>query len=183
MSRNSGSCVYPVQKPGMELWKPDRQISFEGPSIRITEKRYDDDDGGVAISLSLTHDIIIDVENYFLDTDTRLGKLINIQPISGSGGSSIKNAEQAIYIANDVVKLFRDSRSKASDVLHIFSSAPNAFMFFLGQYRQALGRLQLYEYDFGFERHGSYSPSIFIPMMTTSHGGNAWNFQLILRLF
>jgi len=171
MSRNSGSCVYPVQKPGMELWKPDRQILFEGPSIRITEKRYDDD-GGVAISLSLTHDIIIDVENYFLDADTRLGKLVNIEPISGSGGSSIKNAEQAIYIANDVVKLFRDSRSKASDVLHIFSSAPNAFMFFLGQYRQALGRLQLYEYDFGFERHGSYSPSIFIPDdANLNHGG------------
>ena len=171
MSRNSGSRVYPVQKPGMELWKPSPQISFAATSIRITEKSYEDG-GAIAISLSLTHDIMSDVESYFLEAKIKIGKLINIQPIDGSGGGSIKGADQAVHIANDVVRLLRESRSKASDVVHVFSSTPNSFMFFLGQYRQALGRLQLYEYDFGFERQCSYLPSILIPDdVNPNHGG------------
>ena len=47
--------------------------------------------------------------------------------------------------------------------MHLFSAAPNALLFFLGQHREALGRLQLYEFDFGLERDGSYAASITIP--------------------
>jgi hypothetical protein len=36
-------------------------------------------------------------------------------------------------------------------------------MFFIGQQREALGRLALYEFDFGIERDGSYQLSISLP--------------------
>ena len=42
-------------------------------------------------------------------------------------------------------------------------ACPNALMFFIGQQREALGRLALYEFDFGIERDGSYQLSFALP--------------------
>jgi hypothetical protein len=41
-------------------------------------------------------------------------------------------------------------------------------MFFIGQQREALGRLALYEFDFGIERDGSYSHSLSLPIAPNS---------------
>jgi hypothetical protein len=41
-------------------------------------------------------------------------------------------------------------------------------MFFIGQQREALGRLVLYEFDFGLERDGSYQPSLSLPIPANS---------------
>ena len=41
-------------------------------------------------------------------------------------------------------------------------------MFFIGQQREALGRLALYEFDFGIERDGSYQLSISLPLPAKS---------------
>jgi hypothetical protein len=163
LSNNSGSRIYTVQKPGLETWKPNRTTSFDDRSIATKDKIYDNDGDDVAISLSLTHDIMNDVEDYISSSGMQISKLIDIQPRDGASGVSIKGPDHALHISDDMVKIFRDCRSKSSDVIHLFSSAPNAFMFFLGQNRLALGRIQLYEYDFGFERHCSYFPSMLIP--------------------
>ena len=37
-------------------------------------------------------------------------------------------------------------------------------MFFIGQQREALGLLALYEFDFGWERDGSYQLSLSLPI-------------------
>jgi hypothetical protein len=41
-------------------------------------------------------------------------------------------------------------------------------MFFIGQQREALGRLALYEFDFGLERDGSYQHSLSLPITVNS---------------
>jgi hypothetical protein len=51
-------------------------------------------------------------------------------------------------------------------VLHLFSAAPNAFLFFLGQLSRGFGRVQLYEYDFDRNIPGAYSLSIQLPPST-----------------
>ncbi|SHJ91233.1 hypothetical protein SAMN02745216_02529 [Desulfatibacillum alkenivorans DSM 16219] len=171
MSRNSGSQVFPVQKPRMETWKPDGNSAFEAPTVVLTEIKYEDD-GEIAVSFSFTHGILGDVESYFQNTGIKISKIVNIQPKGGPGGDSLKGADHVLQVVDEVVELLRNLRSKASDVIHVFGSTPNAFMFFLGQYRNALGRLQLYEYDFGFERHCTYSPSILVPKdVNPDHGG------------
>ena len=48
-------------------------------------------------------------------------------------------------------------------VLHLFISAPNAFIFHLGQLGRWFGRVQMYEYPFGGEERGRYMPSIRFP--------------------
>jgi hypothetical protein len=45
----------------------------------------------------------------------------------------------------------------------LFSAAPNALLFFLGQHREALGRIQLYEFDFEGSRGGDYAASLRLP--------------------
>ena len=41
-------------------------------------------------------------------------------------------------------------------------------MFFIGQQRDALGRLSLYEFDFGLERDGLYQFSLSLPILPGS---------------
>ena len=48
--------------------------------------------------------------------------------------------------------------------IHVFIAAPNAFTFFLGQRQPVLGKLTLYEFDFGNGRTGSYTPSLTLPL-------------------
>jgi len=47
---------------------------------------------------------------------------------------------------------------------HLFFACSNALVFFIGQQREALGRLTLYEFDFGLERDGSYQQSLSLPI-------------------
>lgn len=67
----------------------------------------------------------------------------------------------------------RSARPTPTAVVHLFAAAPNALLFFLGQYREALGRIQVYEFDSSLERDGSYSASIAIPLGRKEH--SSWS--------
>ena len=51
----------------------------------------------------------------------------------------------------------RSLQGAGSEPLHVFIAGPNAFAFFLGQHRQALGPFVVYEWDFDRQRGGGYS--------------------------
>lgn len=47
--------------------------------------------------------------------------------------------------------------------LHVFASAPNAFLVFLGQLSTTLGKIQLYEFDKPGQKPVPYEASISLP--------------------
>lgn len=88
--------------------------------------------------------------------------MINCTPKDKKASSIlIKNGTQAFCLADSVYNaVARRTTAERRSILHIFASAPNGFMFFLGKVSRGFGKCILYEYDFEQKRSCSYSPSI-----------------------
>ena len=122
-------------------------------------------DGGadVAIAVSVTRDVADDVRAYIPKCSPAVGCLVEARPTVGVGVQSVTGADHAIALADKLADLIRSIRPRDGGTAHLFIAAPNAVMFFLGQHRAALGKIQLYEFDFEGKRGGSYSPSLRLP--------------------
>lgn len=165
LPRISGARVYPVQK-GVESikWKPVGEKNVEwGWDIR--SKELNPTAEAVILSLSITHDINTDVEKFVQDNGMIVCNMASYCSQSGIGLNSIENGDHAIHLVNGLIKEIRRLRhDNPNSELHLFFSAPNGFMFLLGQTGNALGSIQLYEFDYTNEKNGSYSPSIKLPL-------------------
>lgn len=164
MSRNSGALVYPVQKPGRVLWKPTG--SYAGEMWARDELTLDAAAKNVIVSLSVTHDVRPDVDAYVRASGLAAVARVDLRPAKGYGPTAIEGADHAAALAAALVEELRKARPARTAVVHLFSAAPNSLLFFLGQHREAIGRVQIYEFDFSLERDGSYAASIAIPLDT-----------------
>jgi hypothetical protein len=165
LSRNSGVKAAPLQKPNLDVWRP-AQNAAAGPlwgSPQTIEMNPDADD--VAICLSVTHDSRADVESYLSSSGAPpVRRLVALSPEGGPSPQSIKGADHAYRLAVALPALLTSARPTRAARTHLFFACPNAMMFFIGQQREALGPLVLYEFDFGIERDGSYQRSFELPL-------------------
>lgn len=168
LPRKSGANIFPIQK-GIETmaWKPDAgntNISadwgWERREIDLNSGAHDN-----AIAISITHDISVDVQKYIEVSSIPVRSIICLRNKLGVGPKNIEGAEHAIHLGDKVLEeLSCINRDNPGSVTHIFCSAPNGFMFYLGRGGDALGSIQLYEFDFTNEQNRSYSPSIKLPL-------------------
>jgi hypothetical protein len=165
LSRNSGVCIAPFQKgERREVWRATqnsrtRRDAWESET-RLTGDSVDD----VAVCLSVTHDIGDDVEGYLSLTDSpQVGRVVLLSPEGGASPQSIDGADHAYRLAAQIPQALKRSRVNRSARTHVFFACPNALMFFIGQHREALGPLILYEFDFSSERDCSYQRSFSLP--------------------
>jgi len=102
------------------------------------------------------------VVEFIKENNLSIGSIINCTPNeAGATNFSIEDGTHATSLANSVYNaIARRSTVERRAILHIFASAPNAFMFFLGQNSLGFGKCVLYEYDFEQRNSCSYSPSI-----------------------
>jgi hypothetical protein len=165
LSRNSGVKVAPLQKPNLDVWRPTENPAV-GPSWaapQTIEKNADADD--VAICLCVTHDVRGDVEVYLASAGAPpVRRLVVLSLEGGPSPQGIKGADHAYQLASALPALLTSARPSRPARAHVFFAGPNALMFFIGQQREALGRLALYEFDFGIERDGSYQLSFSLPL-------------------
>ena len=166
LSNNSGALVYPVQKPGRDLWKPSR--AYSGDLWTRVASQPDPTGKEVVVTLSVTHNICADVDHFIANSKLQVGRRVELRPFAGFGPKSIAGADHAAALAAAFVEELRQARLERTSIVHLFAAAPNALMFFIGQQREALGRLQIYEFDFSFERDSSYAASIAIPHKATT---------------
>jgi hypothetical protein len=118
----------------------------------------------VAICLSVTHDARADVEAYLSSAGApAVRRLVVLSPEGGPSPQSIQGADHAYQLATALPALLTSARPSRVARAHVVFACPNALMFFIGQQREALGRLSLYEFDFGIERDGSYQLSFSLP--------------------
>jgi hypothetical protein len=146
------------------VWKPNAgsEACRRDLPTWVEEVRSVSQDGEeVAVSVSVTRDALADVQAYTAQVPS-VGTLVDLR-LEQFGPRSVIDADHAVALADALAEVIRRRRPKPSSTTHLFIAAPNALTFFLGQHRDALGAVQLYEFDFNGTRDGSYSPSLRLP--------------------
>lgn len=101
--------------------------------------------------------------NYIEESHILIGRLIDCTlEENGATNFSVQDGTHAALLANSIYEVIgRRNLAERRAVLHIFASAPNALMFFLGQNSMGFGKCILYEYDFEQMNSCTYSPSFY----------------------
>lgn len=172
LSRNSGVDVAPIQKPSLDVWKPS--VDAARNDLWVTEIiELEGDYEDIAVCLSVTHDVRRDVEEFLAaEGAPSVGRLVLVSPEAGSSPQSIEGPNHAYRLASQLPAVVARARPSRAAQAHVFFACPNALMFFIGQQREALGRLALYEFDFGLERDCSYLLSFTLPISMEIEANN-----------
>lgn len=154
--------VAPLQgRHDKQLWQ--RSGRPPAPAEVSVRRRGRSEANELAVSLSITHDIMDDVEAYLRSRGLDYQLLDIALPCPSPLG--ITGAEHADALADALMRQLRTARAGRPDrTIHLFLALPVALAFLLGQYQHALGRLQIYEFDFDHRATSSYSPSFVLPL-------------------
>ena len=162
LDRKSGAQAFPVQKGiRKSVWKPAATGGYANGRW-VTNPSQAGSGNDVAIAVSVSRDALADVQA-FARGSTLIGTVVDARPELGVGQRAVADADHAVALADALAEVIRANRSPTGGATHLFLAVPNALAFFLGQHRSALGKLQLYEFDFEGEQGGGYSPSIRLP--------------------
>lgn len=165
LNSKSGINIFPVQRTankGIMLWDMESEKETDYSNWNITYELLQEDQFDSALILNVTHNISNDVIRFIKDNNLPIRRIINCIPNEmGATNISIKNGTHATLLANYVYNAIamRNIQERRA-TLHIFASAPNAFMFFLGQNSVGFGKCILYEYDYEQMNSCTYSQSI-----------------------
>lgn len=159
LHNKSGVDVELLQKGRLPttIWRTDDQTT--GPAMNVESKALGDGED-VALVVSLARNAGPDVEEHIQRHPGQFGRLVHFSAADGNGQSSVKGGGHAVSLADQIADMVSDLRLRSPAKVHIFVAGPNAFSFFLGQHREALGKVVLYEFDFGGTRQ--YHPSFVI---------------------
>jgi len=143
-------------KAGPSVWNVN-----DGGDIRPTILNVEQPGEGhdVAIVLSITKNALHDAREFIQNNLPDIGRILHFTPDSGYGFQSVTSGAHASAIAEYVAQKFGEARVKFGAKVHIFSAAPNAVNFFIGQQTDYMGACVFYEFDFERQQNGSYIPS------------------------
>ena len=165
LDSKSGINVFPIQKSvtnGNELWDVKLSSKRNYSNWNVSDEIFDEKQSDSALILNVTRPIYNDVVGYIKEKNISIKRIINCTLSEvGATNFSIEDGNHAAALANSVYNaIAQRTTAERRAKLHIFASAPNAFMFFLGQNSRGFGKCVLYEYDFEQRDSCSYSPSI-----------------------
>jgi hypothetical protein len=156
--------VYPSgPRFGIELYKPSRKGTLA--TEHLWNSRLEsvvDGAPNLAVVVSVANQAERQVIEYLEKSRKEVGRLLILEPISGTGATSIANADQAWCMACSLTQIVRRYQVCGQRTL-IFISAPNFLTFFIGQQSQSLGRLTLFEYGMDNPEAMTYLESIELP--------------------
>ena len=157
----SGATVEIVQngRKGTEIWHATDGSGTS--SVDLTSSMRDVGSGPeMAVAISLTRPTGSDALTFVEGQCPAVGKLIEFSPSLGPQQLSVRGGQHASDLSDSIAtKVLQIKSQHQISKCHLFVSAPNSFLFFLGQQAQALGELQMYEFDFDRSQGGSYLPS------------------------
>lgn len=158
LNLKSGADVELVQKGRgpTSVWRANDGST--GPAAEIeTTSTGDGDD--LALVISLTRDAAADVADYVAQYIPSVGRTMVVKASPAPSQSTVQGGTHAAALADQVGEVVRAARLRVGARVHVFATAPNAFLFFLGQQRPAMGPSTYYEYDFERRVHGTYEPT------------------------
>jgi hypothetical protein len=152
VQRGQGPPLFWPAQPGVV---PDGPLWHEAASVVRDEAVAD-----IAVAVSATWDIVEDVGYYLDQAGLSVGRILHVAIAPEPSRTSVLDGPHALRLAQTLGRVIRARpiRERLGTV-HLFASAPNALVLFLGQLAPALGRVQLYEYDFEKRQPGAYWPS------------------------
>jgi hypothetical protein len=164
----AGVDAVPLQRTrsGKLLWRPSSAEKTIGLPLWIHQEIQCSSAGNdVALAISVTHDVLNDVQLYVNHNLANLRKIVHCKVSQHPGSTAVRDGTHALLLAQELASLVKQQRStdERKGVLHIFSAAPNALIFFLGQLAHSFGHCVLYEYDFENNAPGAYKPSLSFP--------------------
>jgi hypothetical protein len=119
----------------------------------------------VAVAVGITRPVTEDVEIYLNREGVAVRRILPVTFGEGAGQARVRDGLHALALAEDLAaKIRRRTLHEHEGVLHLFISAPNALLFFLGQLARDFGPVQLYEFEFGAGKRGAYLPSLRLPV-------------------
>jgi hypothetical protein len=120
----------------------------------------------VALALSVTWEIAEDVEAYLDRAGIQVGRLLPLTVAPAPDPTVVADGLHALQLAQSLVRrIRRRTHDEREATLHLFASAPNSLLFFLGQYQKGLGTVQLYEHDAkNLHPPLRYEPSLRLPL-------------------
>lgn len=125
------------------------------------------DSRDVALVIEVSNPVLPAVAKYLRRADLKppkIGHLIYPSPRRGASQAAVQGGAHAFQLAEALAnRVHRYLSAHDTGTLHIFGSAPNALIFFLGRLSRKFPRIQLYEHDFEGERELIYMPSITLP--------------------
>jgi hypothetical protein len=152
----SGTDVEVVQKgrgPTI-IWRSDDGKT--GPAMSVTETKVGDG-SDVAVVVSLARNALADVEEYIQQQPGVFGRILHFVAAGGHGPAAVVGGTHAAALADQIADKVGELRLRGGAKAHLFIAAPNGFTFFLGQHRDAMGAVVLYEFDFTGTK--TYHPS------------------------
>jgi len=152
---------------GEVRWMPQEGEAPPGPLWDIQEDLYRDHrSADTALAVGVTTDVLKDVKVFLERSELPVRRILSAHILPDTGSTSVVSGYHAMRLAEKLAKLIRGRElEECEGVLHLFVSAPNAFVFHLGQLGRWFGQVQMYEYDFGGVKKGLYSPSIRLPFL------------------
>lgn len=138
------------------VWRSDDDSA--GPALN-TELTTLSDKNDIALAISLSRNAVEDVKEFISRSLPDVGKVLHLSPMTGTGQASVTGGYHAALLADAVAEAISATRLPLGAQIHVFTAAPNAFSFFLGQHREAMGPCVLYEFDFSGKIDRSYHPT------------------------
>jgi len=167
LDSRSGLDVALVQRrpTGEEIWRLGAPTGNENQPTWSFGDLALGDGHDVAVAVSLSQTVLEDVRAYAAANLPGVGRIIHCTVGPTPGQWSVSSGVHAGQLAEQLVAHLRACRSalERQGKLHLFTAAPNGFMFFLGQLARSLGTCLLYEYDLERNVLGAYHPSFLFP--------------------
>jgi hypothetical protein len=156
---------------GTEAWGAKPWSTVAGPAregqLWRDEADIERDAGSpnVALAVGVTWPVLDDVMAYLEAKHLAVGRIIPRTVYPKPGPDVVQGGLHALQLAQDLAMTARRrSPQERAATLHLFASAPNAVLFYLGQLGRSLGTVQLHEHDFDRQRPGAYIPSLRLPI-------------------
>jgi hypothetical protein len=151
----------PSPSSSFKLWQLTQDVNFKNDNPWAIQEFSSGDSGDeLAAAVSVSHDVLADVDYYVKNQQPDISYIIHIK-LSEPHTRSIKDEGHAFETSYRAVVILRDKyRRSGASKLNLFLAAPNVFTFMLGQQSLLLpGNITLYEYDFDSKKLGAYIPT------------------------
>jgi hypothetical protein len=124
--------------------------------------------GEVAVSLSVTHDVSPEVAKFLSAQTHQAQSHIRFTPGTGYGSTAVTDGKHAWQLAQSFCSQLKQLVVEHGCTrVHLFSAAPAALLFFIGQLSHALPPVTVYEYEFGTPTP-SYFPGVEVPLPSST---------------
>ena len=163
LDTKAGANISFVQKTrsGVEIWETEQPAFQPSQEWEFDWIDGDDANGGLAVAISVTHDVREDVVAFLNSVGMPIRGTLAVT-LPQAGNTVVQDGPHALALVQALVAELRKYR-KGGQVVHLFMAAPNGFSFVLGQHLRPVGPAIVYEFDFESGVPGAYQPGVALP--------------------